>query len=101
MKLTQQEIKGYSWINSLGILIWIIAYCTSQGLQKLNSVIGIYLLILMVLPISLSIITINSKVRKYVANNTFKEMWTLYWFYYRGCLGNLGAELQQLDFQVE
>lgn len=96
MKLKQQEIKEYSWINSLGILIWIIVYCTSQGLQKLNSAIGIYLLILMVLPISLSImITINSKIRKYVVNNTSKEMWTLYWFYYRGCLGNLGgAELQ-------
>ncbi|TSO26884.1 hypothetical protein [Lactobacillus sp. LL6] len=82
MKLKQQEIKEYSWINSLGILIWTFGYCASQGLQKLNSEIGICLLILMVLPIFLSImITINSKIRKYVANNTSKEMWTLYWFY--------------------
>ena len=40
------------------------------------------MVILAILPLILSvIITINSKVKKYVANNTSKEMWTLYWFY--------------------
>lgn len=101
MKLTQQEIKEYSWINSLGILIWIIAYCTSQGLQKLNSAIGIYLLILMVLPISLSImITINSKIRKYIANNTSKEMWTLYWFYVVIICLNYGHDFKLINIVI-
>ncbi|TSO26885.1 hypothetical protein [Lactobacillus sp. LL6] len=73
MTSTKPNIIKWLWIDSISILIWTLSCISLDGLQKLNSEIGIYLIILTVVSfilvaLGMSNLKLRNKLAKYMTN---------------------------------